>query len=66
MLMEDHCLHTRSWKNDLLTCSVTETPRREMPEDPQQCPGESGPGGAAEDLSLIQIQTPAPKTVEEN
>ena len=37
-----------------------------MPEDPQQHPGESGLGGAAEDLSLIQIQTLAPKTVEEN
>ena len=37
-----------------------------MPEDPQQCPDESGPGGAAEDLSLIQIQTPALKTMEEN
>ena len=37
-----------------------------MPEDPQQRPDEGGPGGAAEDLSLIQIQTPALKTMEEN
>lgn len=52
-----------------MTCSPVlslRLPRREMPEDPQQRPDESGPGGATEDLSLIQIQTPAPKTVEEN